>query len=151
MMLWILACGDDAVPESTGGGAEEYAGPMGRLIEWAPVGTPEGDTVTLLVEHGLWTFEGADGTLRQLAWVLDEAGFAVEGTYLLPNRLAVGSSAEGVEVVATGAVDVWYGTFPDCVTVEVAAGDWAGTQVFARDIGLVAATWQGSWEAVYYE
>ena len=153
MILLALACsgGGAAVPESLGGGAEEYAGPVGRLLQWAPPELPDADGVVLRIEDGTWNFEWADGTTGSSTWTLDDQGFAVDGVYLLPARLAEGSTADGVAVTQSGAVDVWYGNFPDCVTVEVDVGVWAGTQIFAKDIGPIAVTWNGEWEAIYYE
>ncbi len=93
---------------------------------------------------GAWTAAFDDGL-----WLEDAAG---ERVNLLPDRLSQGATGEGVEVTALGEVSTWYGTFDDTVTVEVSEGDWAGTQVFARDFGLVLWTLGGETrELAYYE
>lgn len=154
MIAWLaFACtGPDPLPETSGASAPDYAGPVGRILEFEPFGDATADPVTLVIADGTWEIAGVDGSTRSYTTRLDGDGFAVDGNLLLPPRLAAGSTAEGVEVIAVGATETWYGTFPDTVTVAVTAGAFGGTQVFARDVGLVLATWEGwSGELAYYE
>ena len=156
-MTWmLLACaqGDGIVAET---GPEAYVGEPGSYFELGPATDPNSIAFLLEVGEGSWTMKEGEswinGTeLFEVAAESGSKGLTVGGTQLLPDSLEEGASGDGVSVVSRGEVYVYYGTFPDAVTVEVSGGDWAGRQVFARDIGPIVLTWQGTErELRYYE
>ncbi len=156
-MTWmLLACaqGDGLVADE---GPEAYVGEPGTYYELGPADDPNGLGWLLEATEGSWTMKEGETWISgtELFSVTAEAsknGLMVGSTQLLPDSVEEGSSGDGVTVVSRGEVTVYYGTFVDAVTVEVGSGDWAGTQVFARDIGPVLLTWQGTQrELRYYE
>jgi hypothetical protein len=136
----LLACaGADPLPESSGAAAADYVGEPGRVLEFIPVGEPDAEGVSLSLLDGTWSFGDVASYTARLA----PDGFYVDEGLVLPDRLAVGTTGEGVVVTAVGSVETWYGTFPDAVTVSIDAGPLAGEAEFARDVGPVRLVWEG--------
>jgi len=152
-LLLLLACADEgAVPESSGAAPAAYAGPVGRILEYAGMGDPQGDTRFLAIQEGSWDWSASQTDASTWITRLTDEGLWVDEAQVLPERLAAGARAPGVEVTAVGEAETWYGTFPDTVTVDVEEGVLAGPTIWARDIGPVLITVQGwSGELVYYE
>jgi hypothetical protein len=112
----------------------------------------EGDTTTLALTETTWEWEDPTGAASSWPYQLDDRGLIVDLVQLLPPRVGTGSEAEGTRVTATGATEVYYGTFDDTVTVEVSDGSFAGTAVFASGLGPVRLTVAGvALELVYYQ
>ncbi len=151
--LLVLACATpETVAESSGAAAADFAGPVGRVLDFVPVGQPTEPGISLVVLDGSWEVAALDGVVTAYPTHLGDDGLRVDDLLLLPPRLAPGSGADGVEVISVGSAETWYGTFPDTVSVSVAEGAFAGDLVFARDVGLVVVQWQGwSGELAYYE
>lgn len=141
----LLGCGDpEGVAPSSGAAPVDFVGPVGRVIELVPPGAPEDPSVSLVVLEGSWELQAEDGAgLAYPTHLGTDDGFRVDEVLLLPPRLAPGTEVEGARVEAVGSYTTWYGTFPDTVSVRVAEGDFAGTAVFARDIGPIALVWAG--------
>ncbi len=157
-MFWLLlaACEDPIGPVAEEG-PEAYVGAAGSYLELGPPDDPNGLGWLLQLEEDAWTLREGEAwiTADEVFAVAAEAskdGLVVGGTRLLPDSVEEGTSADGVEVLSRDEVEVYYGTFPDAITVAVDGGDWAGEQVFARDVGLVSMTYQGvQRELRYYE
>lgn len=160
-LLWPLAacalaaCSDDAkggtAPVAT---LADYAGAPGTLLLFTPLDDPEGAPIMLLIGEDSWEFRDGDFWRDAppgdpLPATLD-AALTVDGAVLLPG-LAVGDSAGDATVTAKGELTVWYGTFPDAITVEIAAGPWQGAAAFALGIGPIRLARQGERELAWYE
>lgn len=79
-------------------------------------------------------------------------GIRLDDTLVLPAAFEVGTEVDGARVTAIGPHEAWYGTFDRAVTVEVADGRWAGTQVFAEGLGPVGFTLDAAvWDLVSYD
>ena len=85
-----------------------------------------------------------------LPTALDDGGLTVDGAALLPG-LSVGDSAGEATVTGKGERTVWYGTFPDTITVGISAGPWQGEAAFALGIGPIRLSHQGDRELAWYE
>jgi len=155
LLLLTLACGKDD-GDGGRGYAADFAGREGIYLELGPIEDPRDTPLILHVDDGQWILrEGEEwGAAEEIAtydMVLNK-GLTVGGSQLLPSRLAIGETGDGVEVTARGEVEVWYGLFDDAVTVAVESGPFAGEQVFGRDLGPVRVTHLGAiWELAYYE
>lgn len=151
ILLWLLACTDEG--GSVGGAsAADYAGPVGRVLEYAdPTDETHLTQLTLVITETSWEFTDLAGDAVPLIRDLDAEGLKVGDELLLPAQLVPGRSEGGVTVGEFGDAEVYYGTFPDAVTVEVAQGSFAGPHTWARDVGPIALAWNGLWELVYYE
>jgi hypothetical protein len=146
MMIWLLACAEDA-PKSDGAYAEEYAGSAGALLTFAPLGEPDGAARTLTIGEDAWEMTPDDRWTRSAADAL-----VVDDVTLLPARLSEGASDGAATIETMGEWTVWYGTFPKTVEVTVAEGDFAGTAVFAEGVGPIQLTLRGeALETTTYE
>lgn len=162
LLLLLAACGSDAA-RTSGASFATYAGEPGRLYELrAPTLVDTADTATspsrwLRVADTTWTLtEGPspDTGSPVATWTTRrERGLFVNDVRLLPANVLSGTSEDGATVRAVAAWDTVYGTFPDAAEVEITTeGTWAGTQVFAEDVGPVFLTIDGAaWETVWYE
>ncbi len=169
VIAWVLlaACSGGSVPAGGGRDFREFIGSAGELIELRPpMGTDTGPVMDtggvaivsrwLAIEDAAWGLRSGDDwdTGAVLGeWALAyEGGLIVAGAQLLPERIAEGESAGGARIRTLTPYETGYGTFLDAVTVEVAEGEWAGTQVFAAGAGPVSLTLGGEvWELVWYQ
>ncbi|MDP6934686.1 MAG: hypothetical protein QGG40_17325 [Myxococcota bacterium] len=154
--LLLCACKGDDTVEGAGEAWTNYVSPEGTYLELAPEDLPDGTPLLVSVDADSWQIregtEWDDALHVAVHQVTSDAGLWVDEDQILPARLTEGETGEGVEVTHTGDFEVWYGTFPDTVQVEVAEGTWAGTQVFAPGLGLIHSTYLGEvWELTYYE
>jgi hypothetical protein len=157
LLAIAAACGG----EEAGGGASvvtgaDYAGPVGGAVELVPVGEADAESLFIAFREASWERrtgrEWDDGTPTG-AWArsVREGAVYLEESLTVPASVTAGSSAEGARVLSVGAREVWYGTFPDTVEIEVAAGPLAGTQVFAKGVGPIVLTLEGvGWELAGY-
>ena len=156
-LLLFLACKHsmgsakaEAVPT-----VADYAGARDTLLLFAPQGEPDGSPRMLRITEENWEFRDGDfwrnaSEGAALPYTIS-AGLVVDGSLLLPKEARVGGIAEDATITEDGAYEGYYGTFPDTLSVEIGAGDWAGTAIFAKDIGLIRYSRGGDWELVYYE
>lgn len=155
-MLLLVGCkgGSEADPSFTAGA---FVPPDGRHQEYTPADDTAADPLMLRAEADEWTMvvgeSWATGTeIGRFTVRADADGLWAADTLLLPDRVSVGATGEGVEVTAIEEHTTYYGTFDLAVTVEIESGAWAGTQVLARGFGPVTATLDGeTWDLVYYE
>lgn len=134
-----------------------WAGPAGTYLELAPVDSP--DSVALLIEISDTSWELRYGDYWRTAQEsgtfdvsVDEDGYWVGASLMLPTGLDVGASAQGTTVLDQTSVETWYGTFEDAFVVDVWAGDFRGNAAFASGVGPIQLTWQGvDWDIIYYE
>jgi hypothetical protein len=149
-------CGGDDLSRSVAD-PTDYTGPDGIYLIYGHAQDPAGGSALLLrAEASTWTLrEGREWPTAEEVAALEirtDDGLRAGDTLLLPESLIEGESSEGATVVGFQETEVYYGTFVDTVVVDIADGDWAGAQVFALDIGLVALTWRGeARELIYYE
>ncbi len=156
ILCLLVACNSDTHTDDQGLWAVDYVGEPGTYLQLGPTGDP------LLEPNLIIRMEETTWTLRQgMGWASAEElaefdidtsqGLKVGDDVLLPERLVEGQSSDGVEITAIGDAEVYYGIFPDTVTVDVQSGRWAGEQIFAAGVGLIYVTFDGeSWEMVYY-
>ena len=157
LVLLSMACSVEFVGGSGDLSILDWGGPPGAYLELAPQGMP--DSPALLIEVGEDAWEIRYGSGWSGAQVLgmvdvraDSTGYAAGDSMLVPQPIEVGSTAEGSTITARGEVEVWYGTFPDAVEVDVGGGDFVGSAAFAPGVGPIRLDYQGkSWELVYYE
>ena len=133
---------------------EDYAPPEGRHVELAEASALQfmeldNQLPVLMIreEDGRWWLREGEGW-RFGEDVADypveiDGGLWIAETEILPAPIAEATEGDGVRILGLGSLETWYGTFDNTVTVEVDEGDWAGEQVFARDIGLIRVTWRG--------
>ena len=157
ILLALLACQGDA-PVSTSESFLAYAGKPGRSLEFVRSESTDSTPLLLEVNEDGSVWETRYGSRwssaepRDSFDVLRDAGLFVDDQQLLPERISVGATGEGVEISAIDAHTVWYGTFEDAVIVSVDSGRFTGEQVFAREIGPIALSLDGAtWELAWYE
>jgi len=76
--------------------------------------------------------------------VTSDEGLQIGDTLLLPQFFQTGTHEHGVEVTDVGSGEVYYGTFEQTATVEIADGRWKGTQILASGFGLIRFTLDGA-------
>lgn len=155
LLALLVACGDDTAageaPVSTG---LDYAGYVGTAVELIPVGEPDAEPLFIAFREASWERrtgrEWEDGApVGRWARSVQEGALYLESALTVPASVRDG--ADDARVVSTAPREVWYGTFPDTVEVEIAAGPLAGTQVFAKGVGPIALTLEGvGWELAGY-
>lgn len=157
ILLALWACGAPD-PVSTAENFQPYAGPPGRSLEFVPSDAPDQTPLLLEVaEDGgawetRWGARWADAEPRDTFVVVREAGLFVAESQLLPEKISIGATGDGVELIDMDAHTVWYGTFDDTAIAAVELGRFAGEQVFAREIGPIRLTLDGvGWELAWYE
>lgn len=145
MILALVAC-------SSGVGAGEW--PVadfladGVHLEHALLDAPDGPVTVLETAETAWEIRDTNDAVVDSFTADLSDGLLLDGEPILPSILAVGEAG----VTALGEHETWYGTFPRAVTVEIADGRWAGTQVFAEDLGPVTYTLDGQvWDLVFYD
>lgn len=155
MILLLAACsGGEAEPLWS---LEDWGGPAGAFYELIPLDAP--DSVPLLVQVSADSWELRYGDNWRTAQDQGEAarqvggqGYVVGSSMLLPAGLEVGSSAQGTTIEASGEREVWYGTFPDVLSVEVGEGEFSGPAAFAAGVGPILLSFGGrEWELAGYE
>lgn len=153
LLLLLAACGPKDGEGTTGGAAADYASPPGAVLDLVPAGQGKsGQVSTLSVTDATWDWEDPQGQTSSWPWAVGADGLSVNGELILPARTGPGSSGAGVSVTDNGATEVYYGTFDDTVTVEIDAGSFAGTAVFARGLGPIVLTLSGvPMELAYYQ
>lgn len=117
-----------------------------------PYGDPYGELIWLETTPDEWAIlKGEDRTeapVTERLPISSGDGLVVDGELLLPGVIVVGQDG----VLSVGEHETRYGTFPRAVTVEIRAGRWAGTQVFAEELGPVTYTLDGELrDLVFYE
>ncbi|MFZ5478278.1 MAG: hypothetical protein ACOZNI_16040 [Myxococcota bacterium] len=153
-MIWLLACGEE--PQSTGASAEQYAGPVGATLWYAPLAEPDGAPRMLRVAEESWEVRGGeaweDGAVVA-TWTRELPDELLVGdVVLLPPKLYEGASKGAATVESEGEWTVWYGTFPQAFELTIGEGDFAGTAVFAEGVGPIQLTLSGEeLELTYYE
>jgi hypothetical protein len=147
-----------------------FVGASGRLMELrAP--SPAGDTGDtgaldtaalagpsrwLRIGESDWVLSEGDDVDTAAAvssWpILLDKGLFVDGTPLLPPRVAAGATLDGATITEVAEWTTRYGTFPTAAHVAVEAGPFAGDHAFAEDVGPIHLTIDGqAWELVWYE
>lgn len=177
-MILLLACsGGEAGPGVDGLLVEDFVGPEAFRMEFVEAGSmsaEDGDTggtggtgdtgeeeandvLHLHADAGIWSFRfgqrWSEATpMGEYAVETGDDGFTMAGDQVLPPRLKVGETSDmGVEVIALGELEVWYGTFPMVASVEVTEGV-AGAHAFAEGIGPIRlAIFGDEWELAFYE
>lgn len=149
--LALVACsGDFVAPEESH--LSTWAGPAGTWLTLGPQGAPDSVPLMIHVEQDAWELRygepwRAATDAGAYAVTTDAVGYHVDDSLLLPAGLEVGSSAEGTTIVDQGEVEVWYGTFPDALTVEVGQGPFQGEAVLADGVGPILLRFSGrTWE-----
>lgn len=159
LLVLCAGCGPQEDPEvNTSRAAADYAGPpLMHLDLVAPTDTAAAP-VMLRVSEAQDSWETrvgdrwSDGTDSRTWAVSLDGDLRVDDTLLLPARVSEGVVLESCTVTAVGEREVWYGLFPDVVSVQIAEGPFAGEQAFARDVGPILLTWSGEvWELASYE
>lgn len=156
MILLLLACGGGG-DEETAATLRDWAGPVGAQYELIPLAEPDADALWIEVSEEAW--ELRHGTTWREAQRLGEEprslagpGLKVGDSLLLPKELQPGASAQGSTIEGRGEDEVWYGAFPDVLTVTVGQGAFAGTAAFALDVGPIRLTFAGQdWELAGYQ
>lgn len=157
MWLLLLACSAEFVGGSDPATLEAWGGPAGAYLELAPIGEPDSPALLIEIDRDGWDLRYGTGwsgaqELGARGLVIDELGYAVGESLLVPAPVEEGASAQGSTILRRGELEVWYGTFPDAIEVEVGGGELAGEAAFGAGIGPLRLTWQGrAWELVYYE
>lgn len=157
LVLVLAGCGGDEGGADGVAWAQEYLPPVDSWLQYGLAGNPIAPPWLIVrAETGTWELrEGEEWSTAERLDTLPvdtSAGLEVGGTLLLPEKLEVGASADGVEVLALEEVEVYYGTFPDAVRVRVEGGRFGGEHAFALGRGPVALTLEGeAWELVWYE
>lgn len=152
--LWWGCSGEFRAPEETR--LATWAGPAGTWLTLGPEGAPDSVPLMIHVEEDAWELRyGEPWRTATEAGIYDVAtdavGYRVDDSLLLPAGLEVGSSADGTTILDQGEVEVWYGTFPDALTVEVGQGTFQGEAVFADGVGPIRLRYAGrTWELVGY-
>jgi hypothetical protein len=151
----LLACGVGGSPVLTGEWASDYIIPDGRYSEFGWAGEPSDSPMMLLAEGDEWSLRNGQtwntATEHGPFTVSTEDGLWLDEIRLLPYEVVIGTEQDGMEVTNRGEHTVYYGTFLQTVTVEIAEGNFAGVQVLAVGHGPIVLTWQDvTWELVYY-
>ncbi len=155
MILLLLACAGEE-PQAAWS-LEDWGGPAGAFYELVPLDEPDSLPLLVQVEADTWEFRYGDNwrTAQQQGEAertVGGQGYLVGTSLLLPSELEVGSSAQGTRIQARGEVEVWYGSFPDVLSVEVGEGELAGPAAFAAGVGPILLSWGGKeWELAGYE
>lgn len=151
-----LGCGG-ADPVDVGLHASTFELPPGTVLQHAAAENPQtGPVRWMLAEGSTWEIrEGAEWESAAVVRVLEvgqDADLTVGGEVVLPATVAKGSTAGDARVTEVGPFEGWYGTYDPAASVEINAGQAAGTWVFAEGFGPVFYTIDGSaWDLVYYE
>lgn len=152
----LAACGEEAAdPTAVDRTAAEFTPPAGLMLEYVPPGQGSGDVRWIHAAADTWEVrDGADwDTAAAVAtWsVALDGGLRVEDSLVLPSGFREGDSFDNGRVVALGERAVWYGTFPDVVTVELTGGPLEGTVALAAGVGPIAIGEGGwGWELASY-
>lgn len=157
LLLLALACSAEFVGGADAATAEEWGGPVDSYLELAPQDFPDSPALLIEITRAGWEIRYGSSwssaqDLDRLTVLADSTGYRVGDSLLLPVPVQVGTEVQGTRIVARGELEVWYGTFPDAVEVEVGQGEMAGAAAFAPGVGPLRLEYQGkAWELVYYE
>ncbi|RME24009.1 MAG: hypothetical protein D6798_12275 [Deltaproteobacteria bacterium] len=153
----MVACSADFAEEQAPLTVADWGGPVDGYVELVEPDNPQGAGIMIEFHDGGWvirygtSWSEGDEVARYDASATD-AGYRVDDSMLVPAPVEVGNEAEGSVIEARGELTVWYGTFPDVVTVDVGGGPFAGVAAFAPRVGPVTLSWSGkTWELAYYE
>jgi len=153
-----LALGCEAPQEVSDHGptADEFTLPSGSYLEMVRLDVDEARVLMVEEQSGTWDvrygLDWSDSDPIDVFAVNLVGGLTVDGQRMLPEVVEEGQVADGVELVAIDTWEARYGVFPEVAEVEVAEGEWAGTQAFAREVGPVRLTFSGqAWDLVFYE
>lgn len=155
-LLVLAACsGEFRAPEETE--LQSWAGPEGSWLSYCPIGAPDSVPLMVYIAQDSWELRYGEpwrtATEQGLYPVVaDAVGYRVDDSLLLPASLEVGTSADGTTIQEQGEVEVWYGTFPDVLTVEVGEGTFRGEAAFADGVGPILLSYGGrTWELLGYQ
>ena len=156
-LVLLLACSQgfgDQVGDPT---VLDWGGPPGSWLTLAPVGAPDDEPLQIRIDDGLWDMRLGElwrtASEAQVAPVeVDSDGYWADDSLLLPAGLSKGDSAQGTTITSRGEVEVWYGSFPDALSVDIGSGAFAGEAAFVVEHGPIRLSWRGvDWELVSYE
>ena len=145
---WIAitaGCDDPAKAKGSAPRAGDYAGREGTVYGYAVAQDSVEPLVLLAITPGAWEFRSGnewDAAVAVATYVATvEAALVVDGVELLPESFEAGESSAGI-----------YGEYADTATHAVSEGTFAGTWIFARDLGPVYVALTGvEYQLVTYQ